>query len=60
VAVKLGRRWVTVTVEDRWRVDEEWWREERVSRVYFTLRLQDRAVATVYRDLVSDYWFSQT
>ncbi|MDO8689803.1 MAG: hypothetical protein Q7R39_07295 [Dehalococcoidia bacterium] len=59
VAVKLNRRWVTVTVEDRWRIDDEWWREERVARLYFVLTAQDRPMATVYRELMKDKWFSQ-
>ncbi len=57
VAVKLNRRWVTVTVEDRWRIDDEWWREEGVSRIYFQLALVDGRTTAVYHSLASIEWY---
>jgi hypothetical protein len=38
-------------VQDRWRIDDEWWRETAVSRMYYELRLEGERVVTVYREL---------
>jgi hypothetical protein len=41
---------------DRWRIDDEWWRERSVSRLYYALQLDDGATLTVYQDLVDGAW----
>ena len=38
--------------------DDEWWRRE-VSRLYFSLLLEDGRVVTIYRDLVTGRWSQQ-
>src|SRR4029079_12826366 len=48
-----------VAVEDRWRIDDEWWRETAVSRMYYQLQLEDGRVITVYRDLIGGGWCEQ-
>jgi hypothetical protein len=56
----LGReRLAVAAVQDRWRIDDEWWRTRPVSRLYFSLLLEDGRVMRVYRDLVSGQWFQQ-
>ena len=61
VAVTLrGRRLPVVQVQDTWRIDDEWWRERPVSRLYFEVALEDGRTVTVYRDLVSDRWAMQS
>ena len=61
IAVWLsGRRHIVETVLESWRIDDEWWRERLVSRVYYSLLLEDGRVVTVYRDLVRTAWFSQS
>ena len=58
-AVVLGSERLTVAaVQDRWRIDDEWWRKE-VSRLYFSLLLEDGRTLTIYRDLVTGRWFQQ-
>lgn len=57
VAVKLDRRWAPVTVEDRWRIDDEWWREEPVLRAYFLL--EGSISLVVFKDLLSSKWSYQ-
>ena len=60
VAVWLaGRRCAVEAVLERWRIDDEWWRERPVSRVYYSLLLEDGRTTTVYRDLVSGQWARQ-
>ena len=46
-------------VQDRWRLDDEWWRERPISRVYHALLLEDGSLLVVYRDLVADEWYAQ-
>jgi hypothetical protein len=59
-AVVLGReRLAVVAVQNRWRIDDEWWRERSVSRLYFRMLVEDGRTVTVYRDLVSRTWQRQ-
>lgn len=52
--------WLRVAeVQDVWRIDDEWWRERPVSRLYWRLALEDGQVVTLYRDLVSGRWARQ-
>jgi hypothetical protein len=46
-------------VQDCWRIDDEWWREHAISRLYFDLLLDDGTLLTVYHDLLTDAWFEQ-
>jgi hypothetical protein len=46
-------------VQDRWRLDDEWWRERPISRLYHTLVLEDGTLLVVYRDLLVDEWYVQ-
>ena len=61
IAVYLsGRRYGVEAVLETWRIDDEWWRERPVSRVYFSLALEDGRTVTVYRDIVTGRWASQS
>jgi hypothetical protein len=46
-------------IQDRWRIDDEWWREHPVSRVYYQVVLDDGTLLTMYQDLLADAWFEQ-
>ena len=60
IAVYLsGQRLAVESVLETWRIDDEWWRERAVSRLYFSLLLEDGRTVTVYRDLVSGRWARQ-
>ena len=48
-----GAQRAVEAVQDRWRIDDEWWRETPISRLYFELRLEGERVITVYRDLTA-------
>ena len=54
-----GRRHIVETVLESWRIDDEWWRPQPVSRLYYRLALEGGRVVTVYRDLVSGRWWRQ-
>ncbi len=59
-AVVLGReRSAVAAVQDRWRIDDEWWREQPVSRMYYALLLEAGGRITIYLDLKSGRWFRQ-
>ncbi|HET9948554.1 MAG TPA: hypothetical protein VFQ22_06510 [Longimicrobiales bacterium] len=45
-------------VRERWRIDDEWWREP-ISREYFSLTLDDGRALTLYHDLTDDAWYAQ-
>lgn len=47
------------TVQDCWRIDDEWWREHAIARLYYALILDDGTLLTVYHDLLADAWFEQ-
>lgn len=46
-------------VQDCWRIDDEWWCDHPISRLYFALLLDNGTLLTVYHDLVEDSWFEQ-
>jgi hypothetical protein len=46
-------------VQDRWRIDDEWWREHAISRLYYEVILDDGTLLTIYHDLIGDRWFEQ-
>ena len=51
-------RWKVARVQNRWRIDDEWWRSE-ISRMYYELLLSNGSVITVFRDLLSGKWYQQ-
>ncbi len=55
----LHQQRVTI-IEDQWRIDDEWWRKEPVSRLYFSIRLDSGQHFTIYHDLISGNWFRQS
>ena len=58
-AVRAKRRQAVAAVEDRWRLDDEWWRREPVSRLYFSVRLASGHRLVLYKDLLSGEWYKQ-
>lgn len=54
------RRWRTVArTMDRWRIDDEWWRERAISRTYYRVLLEDGQPLTVFRDDETGRWHEQ-
>ena len=45
-----------VSTGRRWRVNENWWRQE-VSREYFQIETAGGLVAEVYHDMLSGLWY---
>lgn len=67
VAVRARLRHVVMAIEDSWRIDDEWWRDQPVSRLYyaviFTSGLAPSKVEghrqVLYKDLTDGHWYRQ-
>ena len=59
VAVRVGHHWLPAQVVDRWRIDDEWWRERGVVRVYYLVLVESGRLITVYQDMLIHAWATQ-
>ncbi len=60
LAVHLsGRRLVVEAILERWRIDDEWWRDRSISRLYYRLLLEDGRTVDMYHALRTGRWFRQ-
>lgn len=59
LVVWAPRRQVVIDVEDRWRIDDEWWRSEPVSRLYYEIILASGQRMVLYKDLAAGGWYKQ-
>ena len=55
---KNGKHLKICVIRERWRIDDEWWREE-ISRDYFTFILENGMIITVFQNLLSQKWYRQ-
>lgn len=53
-----GRRRQVVRVIDRWRLDDEWWREP-LHRLYYLVEMAEGSIELFFHDLVEDRWYRQ-
>jgi hypothetical protein len=53
------RRLVVESILERWRIDDEWWRDRPISRLYYRLLLKDGRTLDVYQALRTGRWFRQ-
>jgi len=60
IAVRMPKRQKIATLEDRWRIDDEWWRSEPLSRFYYAVILNSGQRLVIYKDLVKNSWFRQS
>jgi len=58
-AVVVRRRQPIAAIEDRWRIDDEWWRREPVSRLYYAVLLKSGHRLVLYKDLIENRWYQQ-
>jgi hypothetical protein len=59
IGIQSGRQLV-IAIEDRWRIDDEWWRNEPVSRFYYSVRFASGQRLVLYKDLIQGKWYKQT
>ena len=45
-------------IRERWRIDDEWWRQP-ISREYRAVVLDDGRSVTLYHDLLDGLWYAQ-
>lgn len=58
-AVRLSRLQTVAAIEDRWRIDDEWWRGAPLARLYYAVLLDSGQRLTLYRDLIDMRWYRQ-
>jgi hypothetical protein len=54
--VRKGRSEQVKGIYQRWRVADEWWRQE-IARDYFRIRTSSGLVCDIYRDMASNRWY---
>jgi len=59
-AIKLKQRHSILTIEDCWRIDDEWWRSEPVSRLYYAVILDSGRRMVISKNLIDKRWYQQT
>jgi hypothetical protein len=59
IKVALPHWQIVAEIEDSWRIDDEWWRSEPISRLYYNIRLGSGQRLMLYRDLISSNWYQQ-
>lgn len=59
VAIRGKRRLAVMTIEDKWRIDDEWWRAEPVSRIYYNILLASGRRLVLYKDIIKGDWYEQ-
>jgi hypothetical protein len=60
LALKTTQRQAIIAIEDRWRIDDEWWRSEPVSRLYYTVRLASGQRLVLSKNLTDGGWYRQS
>jgi hypothetical protein len=58
--IEAGRRQSVDSVEDSWRIEDEWWRQRPTSRLYFAVRLAEGRRLVIFKDLVDGRWYRQS
>ena len=59
VAVRLPQKQSIKLIDNYWRIDDEWWRSEAISRMYYTVILSSGMRLTLYKDLIRANWYRQ-
>ncbi len=59
VAIRMKRRQIITVIEDRWLIDDEWWRREPISRLYYAVCLTSGQRLMLYKDLTDGCWYKQ-
>ena len=47
------------TIENAWRIDDEWWRQTRIERMYWSVTLESGQGTVIFRDGVEKKWYRQ-
>ena len=58
-ALKGKQRQGVAAILDSWRIDDEWWRAEPLSRIYFEILLDSGQRLVIFKDLRLERWYRQ-
>ena len=47
------------SVDNLWKIDEEWWRDKPILRMYYQVTTEDGRRLTLFQDLTSGEWYQQ-
>ncbi len=59
VAIFSKGRKLVQTVDDSWRIDDEWWRTEPISRIYYAVILDTGQRIVIFKDNFEKCWYKQ-
>ena len=60
MALKIRGRWLNVeSLVDQWRIDDEWWREQAISRIYCECLIDQGLQVIIFQNLVTNQWYQQ-
>ena len=59
-AIRLKRHHTIASIEDCWRIDDEWWRSEPVARMYYSVILDSGRRLVLCKDLINKRWYQQS
>jgi hypothetical protein len=58
--IKVNGHWRRViSIADLCSVDEEWWQERPIVRMYYRVNLENGTQITVFRDMLDGAWYRQ-
>jgi hypothetical protein len=57
--ITLKGRHQVAEILDSWRIDDEWWRQEPISRMYYKVLLESGRQIVIYKDLIDLKWYRQ-
>jgi hypothetical protein len=58
-AIVMRPRQIIMTIAEKWRIDDEWWRSEPVSRLYYSVLLKSGLRMVLFKDLIGGRWYKQ-
>ena len=59
-AIVMRPRQIIMSIEDKWRIDDEWWRSESISRLYYSVLLKSGLRRVLFKDLIAGGWYKQS
>jgi hypothetical protein len=59
LAVLTPFKQMVAGIDDCWRIDDEWWRDKPVSRLYYAVLFKSGQSMVIYKDLVKNEWYRQ-
>ncbi len=59
VVLKNRRRQKIIRIDDHWRLDDEWWRRDAVTRLYYAVIPASGQKIILYKDGENGKWYRQ-